>query len=77
MSNLIKLRQLLQPRAQPAEGKVIAVTAAGLKVTTRTGNRDLKLQAGDVTAYRLNDRVRFIGDIVTGKIGAAIEVYQL
>lgn len=77
MSNLTQLRQLLQPKQPVNEGRVTAITPAGVTVSTRAGVRALKLGPGDVTAYRLNDRVRFTGDLVTGRIGATLEVYQL
>jgi hypothetical protein len=76
MSNLVQLRQLLQPKKTASEGKIIAIAPAGITASTRQGAKALKLSPGDITAYRIGDRIRFTGDLVTGRIVSTTEVYQ-
>lgn len=76
MSAYEQLRRLVGRPGRAEYGTVVAVGPV-LRVSTRTGVLTGGLQSGDVTPYRIGDRVRVVDGRVIGRVNATAEVYVL
>jgi len=77
MSSLNELRTLLGGVQPSKVGKVVEIGATSLRVKSQYGVRDFPVV--NASAYRLNDLVRFQGDVLIGKIPseASLPVYPV
>lgn len=76
MSAYDHLRRLVGRAGQAEYGTVVAVGPV-LRVSTPTGVLTGGLQPGDVTPYRIGDRVRVVNKRIVGRVASAAPVYVL
>ncbi len=76
MNNALSdLQKLITARSTPQRGSIVSVSGQEATVSTRKGVLTLRIDASDVTDYRVGDLVQIEGGVIVGRTAKELPVY--